>query len=414
MHIPMLLRRLARNRRGNVLILAALSLPVLVGSAGLAVDTMMWTLDKRQLQRSADSAALAGAFARGQSFNPVASATADLARTNQLTLSTPAVIETPPASSSYAGKPNAVRIALRTRRAMPFSSLFLSRAPDIAVSSTAAVISNGNFCVIALDTSNNTGVTATGSANVDLNCGIFANSGGGTAVSVGGSSQVRSTPVAAVGGIPASNNFVGGTTLMPYSLRQPDPFAGLPQPSLPSCSPKINVQPTETATVGPGCYRGMDIKGTVTFTPGVYYIEGSSVSFGSQAVASGSGVTFILTSAQAATNHGSIATLDMNGGAQLDLAAPSSGTYSGVLFYQDRRAETGTTNRINGNSASHLQGAFYFPRQNLDFNGNSGMTTDCVQFVGSRVTFSGNSTISNSCPLGPSASFRGSIVRIVE
>ncbi len=406
--------RTAEGQRGNALILAGLAMPVLVGFAGLATDTIFWSLDKRQLQRSADSAAMAGVYGLAQGHDPIDSAQANLAQTNELVLSEPATIENAPTEGGYTGDAEAVRVVLRTQRALPFSSLFMASTPTIEVSATAAKITNGNYCVISLDTSNTTGIEVTGSAAVDLNCGMFANSRGANVVSAGGSASVRSTPVAGVGGLAASNRYLEPTELLPYSVPQPDPFADLPPPEPADCGPKVNVQPTQSVVLSPGCFRGMDIKGTATLQPGVYYIDGGELSFGSQANVTGTDVTFVLTSTNAATNPGSIATLDMNGGANIDLRAPTSGDYNGVLIYQDRRAATGVSNKINGNSSSRLQGAFYFPRQMLDFNGNSGLTTDCIQLIGYRVSFSGNSSISNNCPLGAGHDFRGTIVRIVE
>src|SRR3546814_14759508 len=60
------LNRLHRSERGNVLIVGAASMPLLIGSAALAVDTIQLSLWKRQLQRAADSGAIAGAYAVGQ------------------------------------------------------------------------------------------------------------------------------------------------------------------------------------------------------------------------------------------------------------------------------------------------------------------------------------------------------------
>src|SRR6476646_3597598 len=57
-------RKLWRDKRGNALLLAGAALPILVGAAGLANDTIQWTLWKRQLQRAADSAAIAGVYDR--------------------------------------------------------------------------------------------------------------------------------------------------------------------------------------------------------------------------------------------------------------------------------------------------------------------------------------------------------------
>ena len=58
------LSKLRRDKRGNVLILMGAAMPLLVASAGLATDTIQWALWKRQLQRAADSAAIAGVYER--------------------------------------------------------------------------------------------------------------------------------------------------------------------------------------------------------------------------------------------------------------------------------------------------------------------------------------------------------------
>src|SRR5215217_8272382 len=59
-----LFRRLWNDKRGNTIILVAAAMPMLIGSAGLATDTIQWALWKRPLQRSADSAAIAGVYDR--------------------------------------------------------------------------------------------------------------------------------------------------------------------------------------------------------------------------------------------------------------------------------------------------------------------------------------------------------------
>ena len=58
------LRRLWQNKRGNAIVIAAACMPMIVACAGLASDTIQWTLWKRQLQRATDSAAIAGVYDR--------------------------------------------------------------------------------------------------------------------------------------------------------------------------------------------------------------------------------------------------------------------------------------------------------------------------------------------------------------
>ena len=59
-------KKLWKDDRGNVLIIGGAALPMLIGAAGLATDTIQWALWKRQLQRAADSAAIAGVYDRIQ------------------------------------------------------------------------------------------------------------------------------------------------------------------------------------------------------------------------------------------------------------------------------------------------------------------------------------------------------------
>ena len=78
------LKKLWRDRRGNALVIAGAALPMIVGAAGLATDTIQWTLWKRQLQRAADSAAIAGVYERENASG--ATTTVDSMVTHDLTL----------------------------------------------------------------------------------------------------------------------------------------------------------------------------------------------------------------------------------------------------------------------------------------------------------------------------------------
>lgn len=411
--------KLVRDQRANALLVGAATLPMVIGAAGLGLDTVQWTLTQRQLQRAADSSAIAGAYARLQNADVAGHANQSLTRDGVTNLVIAPIVENAPTSGKYAGDTNAVKVILQREQGLPFSSLFMARAPVIRVEATATAMSNGEFCVLALESTSTVGIRLQGNATVDLACGLATNSIASNAVIAGGSSVINASPVAAVGGLTPSSNYAPGTELLPNSIRQFDPFASLPQPNPTNCSNELRVQPNQTRTVTSSvsgrCFSGMDLRGTVHFEPGVYYIDGSSFNVGSQAVVTGTGVTFVLTSRTADANPSSIATVSINGGATMQLSAPTSGPYAGVLFYQDRRAPNADGNRVNGNSSSFFQGAFYFPSQGLDFNGTAGMRTECIQIAARRVTFIGNSTIINQCPPNSGAgAFSGLRVFLVE
>jgi hypothetical protein len=64
-------------------------------------------------------------------------------------------------------------------------------------------------------------------------------------------------------------------------------------------------------------------------------------------------------------------TVSVDGTAQVQLAAPTSGTYEGMLFFQDPNAALGTNMVLSGNSNSLYQGAIYGPTLTLSFGGNT-------------------------------------------
>ena len=438
-----LLKRLLKDRKGNALVIAGAALPLIMGSAGLASDTIQWTMWKRQLQRAADSAAMAGVYAH-VAGKPVGTCTNwssatysdpvgyDLRNNNHLGIATTCVVENSPSSGSFSSDAHAVRVNLSAQKRLNFSSMFMTAPPTISASATATVVPSGQYCVVSLESTATTGITATGSANVDLGCGMITNSTSMTAAVATGSSQVNASPIAAVGGISASSNWGSSTVLQPFTLAQEDPFANVPPPTFPTGNcPNVLVAtgavvtlPTATATNTTGlpgntyCIGNLTVRGNLTLPDGVYILDAGSIDFGSQSNVSCGHCTFVLSSRTAATNPGSIGNMNITAGAQLDLTSTNSGTYQGILVYQDRRAVNGTSaNRqssVNGNANSIFAGAFYFPNQQLTFNGTAGMTTDCMQLVARTVLYSGNMEISNTCDTDSGASsFAGKKVRLV-
>lgn len=404
------LLRLAKDERGNVLVMGAAMMPLMIGSAALALDSIQISLWKRQLQRSADSAAISGAHSVLQNRSISEAVQRDLSLNNDLPLLADPVIEQGP-SGTWAGNPRAVRVTLATRRTLPFMAFFNSEPTTITVSATAASVFHGQYCMVALESGTGTGVTFAGNSSAELGCGVATNSRSATAITAAGSARVVATPVAAVGGIPSSTGYVQPTTLLPYSPQQTDPFASLPLPAPENCGPGIHLQPNTSMSVSAGCYKGMSVKGTLNLGPGTYFIDGSVFALDATARLSGENVTIVLTSSTP-TNPLSFATIDIHGNAQANLTSSTSGPYQNILFYGDPRAPA-TMMTITGNSSSSYRGGFYFRNQDLNFIGNTGMQTECMQFVARRISLSGNSKISNSCPSGGPRSFDATFVRLV-
>jgi hypothetical protein len=235
------IRKLLKDRRGNALAIACAAMPLVVGAAGLAVDTIEWTLWKRQLQRAADSAAFAGAYDRaaaasGATTNTPTAVCNDLAvnlHTWMRLIGTSPCTGTGnhgsysalayPTDTAFVTKQ--VQVTLRIQQALPFSSLFMSAAPVItAVATAGSVSAGGNPCMLALATSG-TAIDNNGNTTVTApTCIFYSDSASSNSAAAGGSSLITAKAIAGVGGISHSNNWIVNQYL-PYSPTLPDPLA---------------------------------------------------------------------------------------------------------------------------------------------------------------------------------------------
>jgi hypothetical protein len=90
------------------------------------------------------------------------------------------------------------------------------------------------------------------------------------------------------------------------------------------------------------------------------------------------------------------ASLSMNGNATVNLSAPTSGPYSGILFFGDRSV-SGNTYSFNGTASSVMTGALYFPTEAVSYNGNFSGANGCTQIVADTVSWSGNANFNVNC-----------------
>jgi Flp pilus assembly protein TadG len=438
------LKKLWRDRRGNALVIAGAALPLVVGSAGLATDTIEWAVMKRQLQRAADSGALAGVFGKlaGQTVstgncsasNPVSRDLTVGTVSTRIGTTPTCTVQSPPTSGAWTAASNsAVKVTVSAPGRFSFSSLFLTGAPTITASATAALVQSGRYCMISTDTNADTGINFTGNPTVNLGCGMKTNAKGTAAIDCGGSSSITATPVAAVGYIPTCNNFTSGTTYQSYAPPQSDPYSGVPAPTVPNncnqdltyngqtTTQTVNGDPSNIGAMSTVCYTDFTVGSGKTFTgKNLIIIIDKSSSHGNkgnltlQGNVTCTNCVFILTS-DSSTTPLPVGNVTINASAHLNLTSPTTGTYNGILIYQDRRAAScgNWCNKINGDASSTIQGAVYMPSQEVQIDGGSGMNTNCLQLVAYRLQFAGNTNITNSCPGGPGG-FPGYMVRLVE
>ena len=408
------LTKIWHDKRGNALIIAAAALPLLIGSAGLATDTIQWALWKRQLQRAADSAAIAGVYdrvaAKGATTGTAAAVTKDLGLNNHTGMALQSGYPVVNFPADAGTNKNQVRVQLAVQRQLSFSSMFMTNPPLIKTTATAAsVSSSGEFCVLSLQNNSKTGIQATGSALISMDCGMMTNSTANNAAAGQGNANVTATTLAASGGIQQSSNW-HLDSYQPYSPALEDPYVDLAPDatdfaSCASSPPSLTIGGPNNGLVvtGGACYSSLSIGSnrTLTLRNGTYIISGGNVNI--QGTLNLTNATLLLTNKNSGATQ-TIGTLDMNASGQMNATAPTTGKWAGMALYQDRRAvdsaptgniTSSSPNKINGNSTNKIVGVVYFPSQQLTYNGNGTGTATCTQFVAKRIYWSGNSGTNN-------------------
>jgi hypothetical protein len=386
--LPFQISRYLKNRRANVAIITAFALPAIVGFCGLAGETVYWYFRQRDMQGAVDVAAYDGAIAlRGGSdaASVTSVATADAVKSGWVSSAGTITVHTPPTSGTHQIA-RAVEVILTENQQRYFTGLFKSGTVPISTRAVAVYENLGNACLLALDKSKSAAMQFWGNTTSTFtNCNAYSDSISSTGFAVGGSANATMPCALSAGGFNVDSGLhltdCDATTSNAAVI--PDPYRTLPAPPIPNGCTNGNM-----SALNPGKYcNGLSINGTTTMSPGIYVISGGTLKINANAVLSGSGVMFYLTNG---------ATVQMNGNATVNLSAPTSGTYSGVLWYGDR-TQPYAQQQINGNSASVMTGAIYFPSQEVDYQGNFSGANGCVQVVADTINYTGNSTFSADC-----------------
>jgi hypothetical protein len=406
-----------KGQSGSILILGTLAIFVLFAFMGLAFDASYMFFHKRRMQTAADAGALAGA--QELLRNPTAlNSTISTSALNDTSLNEfpdatngiGVVVNHPPVSGPSAGNSGFVEVIITQSQPTWFMRVLNVNSATV-VARAVAGLSDGNACVYALnrDTGNpNNGFSINGTADAAFNCGVLSNS---NFRAVGGGCVI--TPIISYTGtynpasstcFPAPGNVQNGVAVTdPIGTRFPIPYYS-------GCDYN-NYKATGGAPEGinpvlsPGIYcGGINLGGSVasvTFLPGTYILVGGGMSITSGINVTGRGVTFFNTYPGAQVNKYDGIKI-AGGSGVINLTAPISGTYKGLLFYQDPRV-IGTSNNgssFSGGSTSQFRGILYFPSTDLKYAGNSSnglsgnLATDGYTIlIGYNVSVEGNSQI---------------------
>lgn len=263
---------------------------------------------------------------------------------------------------------------------------------SISASATAAVMGNtSGGCIYVLDPNSSGAYTQVGNTTVQSNCGIYDNSSSSGAFVVKGGGVVTASGIYVVGGTTLNNNTTVRPTPTTGANAMTDPFASLPSPSVGSCD-HTNTQFSSgtVVTLSPGVYcNGIKASGNaqITLQPGTYVLNGGGLQISSSFITlNGSGVTLYNTSSGYA-----FAPITIVGNATVNLSAPTSGDYQGILMYQDRSITSSAASAIGGGSTESFSGTIYMPTATLDFAGGSSTNSLTMALVVNDIDIVGNS-----------------------
>ncbi len=387
------LTRLLHDTDGGVTTYAALVLPLLVGAVGLSVDVASWHVNQRTVQSATDSAAVAGALEIMRSGDDPAiltAATSDATYNGyEPGLGDTISVNHPPSSGIATGAADSVEIIVQRSAPIFFSSLFLGGPVDMSARAVARVEIN-DTCVWALNPTARGAIKVAGGAQVNMGCGVIANSVDDESLSQDGGACLTSTKIKLAGGY-------NGSCINPQPLTNVtpvnDPLSSLQPPSYGACdhTAKTKINSGENVTLSPGVYCGsieVLADGIVNFEPGQYVLDGAGLTVSAQGTATGSDVHFYLSE-----NSGTADAINIQAGATVDLTAGTSGDLAGVLFFQNANTTGNINHSVTGGGTMDLEGILYFPGQDVSFSGGSTFNAAASMLIAQTVTFSGSSEL---------------------
>ena len=405
-----------RDESGQTLILFVLALGVLLGMAAMTIDVGLAYVARRDMQNAADAAALAGADAilEGQSSVLAANAARDLALQNgydNAAADVTVTINVPPTSGPHSGDSDFIEVFI----AHPIDTILASAVGkttpfDVSARAVAGIDRTPKpYSIITLSQTACQSMQFNGQVHLTIiDAGTLTNSECTVgAFSTNGTINVATAANHVVGGWHMTGNS-GDVSLPPSRAGHfDDPLIGVPVPT-PTSAP-VQTCPTfpgkpGTVTLQPGVYDctidpqgqwGLQFEpgdyyitggivinggGNVSFGQGLYFLQGEGLTITGNGVVTGDGVTFYIDEGQ----------VTMTGTSDTQLTAPTSGTYEGIVIFQNRTL-TSTVN-MSGGAIADGWGAVYAAGAQIHLVGNTGSTLH--QFISDSFLMDGNSNIS--------------------
>jgi hypothetical protein len=396
---------LLKNESGNVLVLFGLSLPILLGVSGAALDYSELVRLRTSMQSAADDAALASAKVLAASNASTASG-----KENEARAAAERVLRDRTFDTNYTIDPSSgsrsVEVSLTAARKGVFAGLRGGAESNLSVRARATYEPPPpTACIIALGTDEDAGIHLVGSAKIDApRCGVWSNAAGPDSITTQGAAKITAGNVCGVGGVGSAHSSPPAKSQCSVAE---DPFKSRPR----RCGDNLSssnctVYKTSNTSGGAGKGKGdsgstfvstytgkcdfsgfgvpANAKGTVALTPGVYcgglsiqsadvqlapgfyQMQDGPLSLQGNASVKGTGVSILLS--------GSNAVLDLQGSPNLTLSAMTTGSLAGIAISSDTPAAPPLVSTMQGSPDISLTGSLRLPGQVLKMQGSPKLT----------------------------------------
>jgi len=396
--------RPSRKRAGFVLFTLVITAAVILEFLGLAVDVGYLQLMKERVQTAADAAAIGGVqeIKLNGPANAAAAAVADAAAngfTNGVN-SVTVTVNQPPLTGYYTGDSTAVEVIITQNVNVLFMSLLGFASMPVKARSVAHQAA-GSGCVYVLDPSASGAFAVSNGVNVSLGCGLVVDSSSATALTASGGARLTASYINVAGAYQITNGATISPTPTTHVAAQSDPLSYLSPPSVGACTQtNYSLGGGSTKTINQGVYCGgitVSNGATMTMTAGTYTMLGGGFNLMGGATVTGTGVTIYLTG----NSSHPYGPLSLSNGINVALTAPTTGSYAGILFYQDPTIASPAASTFSGGATSVLNGALYFPTSQVSYS--NGVTAKYTILVAKTVSFTGGATFNadySSLPAG--------------
>lgn len=393
-----------QKRNGNVAVIIAVCLTLLIGFAAFSLDGGLIQHNRRSAQAAADAAALAAAaelFVNYPTYSgiDVTGSAATKAKSNAASngfdndgVTNKVIVNIPPKTGMFKNKAGYAEVLIEYYQKRAFSKVWGSS--DVKITGRAVAIGawapfrNGILVLNPVEPAalNNNGNGLMRVVNAD----VIDNSKAPDGATATGSGTLEA-PIFYLAGNPGYSTSGSGTfngVIKSNTPPTPDPLAYL----LPPDPTKMTMQsknPTNTSngvtTLYPGVYKGgihASGQSTLVMMPGIYYMDEGGFEFTGQGNLEAIGVMIYTKPKQTSD------TVTISGIGSIKWSPPTSGPYTGIALWQERSSTNTVT--ISGNGTSQMTGTFYAQHGMLAVSGNGAGDVLGSQYISDKVNLGGN------------------------